>query len=187
MELESLSDEALVSRARNGCQQSFTLLYQRHQGRIYRFSHELSGSAAAAEEVTQEVFLVLLAEMDRYDASHGSLLAYLIGVARNQTYRWLRKNNVYLSLEPAEVEAEPASVDMTADLTRKESIEALGQAIASLPLPYREVLVLCDLEELDYAQAAQALGCPIGTVRSRLHRARALLAEKCQASMRCSA
>jgi RNA polymerase sigma-70 factor, ECF subfamily len=66
------------------------------------------------------------------------------------------------------------------DLTQKERIEALRRAVVTLPRRYREVVVLCDLEEVDYADAAAALGCPIGTVRSRLHRARGLLLEKLQ-------
>ena len=64
------------------------------------------------------------------------------------------------------------------DLTRREGLETLRRAVQALPRRYREVVVLCDLEEVDYADAAVALGCPIGTVRSRLHRARGLLLEK---------
>jgi len=71
-----------------------------------------------------------------------------------------------------------ASDNPLADLTRKETLEGLRRAVLALPRRYREVVILCDLEELDYADAAVALGCPIGTVRSRLHRARALLLEK---------
>jgi RNA polymerase sigma-70 factor (ECF subfamily) len=68
--------------------------------------------------------------------------------------------------------------DPLVDLTRREGIDALRRAVHALPRRYREVVVLCDLEEVDYADAAVALGCPIGTVRSRLHRARGLLLEK---------
>jgi RNA polymerase sigma-70 factor (ECF subfamily) len=75
--------------------------------------------------------------------------------------------------------AEPVDAsDPLADLACRERVEALRRAVISLPRRYREVVVLCDLEEVDYAEAAAALGCPIGTVRSRLHRARLLLAEK---------
>ena len=66
------------------------------------------------------------------------------------------------------------------DLTQRESVDALWRAVLALPRRYREVVILCDLEELDYSDAAAALGCPVGTVRSRLHRARALLLEKLQ-------
>jgi RNA polymerase sigma-70 factor (ECF subfamily) len=68
--------------------------------------------------------------------------------------------------------------DPLAALTQREGIEALRRAVQALPRRYREVVVLCDLEEVDYADAAVALGCPIGTVRSRLHRARGLLLDK---------
>jgi RNA polymerase sigma-70 factor (ECF subfamily) len=66
-------------------------------------------------------------------------------------------------------------------MTRRESVDALWRAVLALPRRYREVVIFCDLEELDYSDAATALGCPVGTVRSRLHRARALLLEKLQA------
>ena len=68
--------------------------------------------------------------------------------------------------------------DALADLMHREGIEALRRSVLALPRRYREVVVLCDLEEVDYGEAALVLGCPIGTVRSRLHRARALLLEK---------
>jgi RNA polymerase sigma-70 factor, ECF subfamily len=68
--------------------------------------------------------------------------------------------------------------DVGVMLERRLSIDLVHRLVAALPVPYREALVLCDLHELGYAEAAAALGCPVGTVRSRLHRARALLAEK---------
>jgi RNA polymerase sigma-70 factor (ECF subfamily) len=71
-----------------------------------------------------------------------------------------------------------ANGDPLAELIDREGIEALRRSVLALPRRYREVVVLCDLEEVDYGEAALVLGCPIGTVRSRLHRARALLLEK---------
>jgi len=68
--------------------------------------------------------------------------------------------------------------DPLVDLAHREGVESLRRAVQALPRRYREVVVLCDLEEVDYADAAVALACPIGTVRSRLHRARSLLLEK---------
>src|SRR5206468_11318462 len=68
--------------------------------------------------------------------------------------------------------------DPLLDLTHREGLEALRRAVQALPRRYREVVVLCDLEEVDYADAASALGCPIGTVPSWLHVARGLLLEK---------
>ena len=74
--------------------------------------------------------------------------------------------------------------DPLGDLTRAESIEALREAVLTLPVRYREAVVLCDLQEMTYADAAAAIGCAVGTVRSRLHRGRALLAVKLAASAR---
>jgi RNA polymerase sigma-70 factor, ECF subfamily len=71
-----------------------------------------------------------------------------------------------------------AGVDVGAMLDRRLSIDLVHRLVLTLPVPYREALVLCDLHELGYAEAAAALGCPVGTVRSRLHRARAMLADK---------
>jgi RNA polymerase sigma-70 factor (ECF subfamily) len=67
-------------------------------------------------------------------------------------------------------------------LSREETIKAVRAAIASLPAPYREVVVLCELQETSYADAAMIVHCPVGTVRSRLHRARALLMTKLEAT-----
>src|SRR5206468_9906286 len=69
-------------------------------------------------------------------------------------------------------------VDPAGDLDRRRHLEALRRAVIGLPVRYREAVVLCDLQELSYADAATALGCAIGTVRSRLHRGRALLARR---------
>jgi RNA polymerase sigma-70 factor (ECF subfamily) len=78
-------------------------------------------------------------------------------------------------------QCDPASPDTLANLTRAEAVEAVRQAVLALPTHYREVVVMCDLEEMDYAGAASALGCSVGTVRSRLHRARGLLTAKLRA------
>jgi len=142
----------------------------------------MSGSAATAEDVTQEVFLALLRKECGFDPARGTLSGYLFGIARKLVLRQLERGRADV---PLESEADEASVpelavdhDVLGALTQREGIEALRRAVLTLPRRYREVVVLCDLEEIDYAEAAEILGCPIGTVRSRLHRARALLLEK---------
>ncbi|MBL8177178.1 MAG: RNA polymerase sigma factor [Bryobacterales bacterium] len=192
---QGVPDSMLLDGARRGCAESFATLYRNHSGRVYRFALEMCGNASAAEEVTQEVFLALLGEMERFDPSRGNLLAYLLGTARNLTYRWLRREQPFQPLEVDDSALAPecaTEASALSRLTEREALDGLRRAIASLPPAYREVVVLCDLEELDYAQAAQTIGCAIGTVRSRLHRARALLTEKWhqeqrKGSMRCSA
>jgi RNA polymerase sigma-70 factor (ECF subfamily) len=175
------SDDELLLRMRCGDEQAFVALYRRRQGGIYRFSLHMTGSAAFAEDVTQEVFLALICEDCGYDPERGTLSGYLFGIARKLSLRRLETLRADITLDP---EGDSAPVEFSViedpvlDLTRKEGIEALRRAVQALPRRYREVVVLCDLEELDYTEAAAVLGCPIGTVRSRLHRARALLLEK---------
>lgn len=177
----SETDEELLERLRRGDEEAFVELYHRRQGAIYRFTRHMSGSATVAEDVTQEVFLVLIRRKFGYDPGRGTLGGYLLGIARKLVLRHLEKGwqDVALDFEQESMAAEPVAYgDPLADLTRRESIEAVQRAVLALPPRYREVVVLCDLEEVDYADAALVLGCPIGTVRSRLHRARALLLEK---------
>ena len=183
------TDAELLRLSIAGDEQGFTALYRRHQGSVYRFALLMSGSTAIAEEVTQEVFLVLIRAAQRYDPARGSLNAYLYGVARNQVLRVLERERPYV---PLVEESETAEVVMLAqliaqddpfgDCTRNELINLVRQAVLALPAHYREVVVLCDFQEMSYAEAAVALDCAIGTVNSRLHRGHALLLKKLRAA-----
>jgi RNA polymerase sigma-70 factor (ECF subfamily) len=170
------SDEKLLKRAIQGDEESFTALYGRRQGPVYRFALHMSGDAAMAEDVTQEVFLALLRQGHRFDPSRGPLLSFLYGIARNLVLRRIEKTRP----EDGETASEelPAEDDLLDDLTRRETIEQVRRAVLSLPPAYREAVVLCDLENASYEEAAAALDCPVGTVRSRLSRGRAMLAQK---------
>jgi len=138
-------------------------IYRAHQAPVYRFALRMSGSPATAEDVTQEVFLALLGERDGYDEGRGALRSYLYGVARNQVCKRLERPP-----PPADREARPAA---------SEDVAAVREAVQALPLAFREVVVLCELEGLSYEEAAAVCAVPVGTIRSRLHRARAQLAE----------
>lgn len=176
------TDEDLLVRLRRGEEAAFLALYRKRQAALYRFALQMSGSAVVAEDITQEVFLALLRGECGFNPERGSLSGYLFGIARKLVLRQMERGRADVALDSdAEETALPELAvkdDTLADLTHREGIEALRRAVAALPRRYREVVVLCDLEEVDYADAAAALGCPIGTVRSRLHRARALLLEK---------
>lgn len=176
------TDDELLSRLRRGDEAAFVALYRRRQGAIYRFAMHMSGSATAAEDITQEVFLALLRQECGFDPERGTLSGYLFGIARKLVLRNLERRRADVPIESQSDEAASPELavidDPLVDLTRREGMEALRRAVMALPRRYREVVLLCDLEELDYADAAVVLQCPIGTVRSRLHRARALLFEK---------
>jgi len=170
-------DHQLFERLRAGQEQAFVALYHRRQPALYRFALQMSGSAPVAEDIVQEVFLALLREECGYDPERGSLVAYLFGIARKLLLRQFERRRLDVPVDTGGAEegrfTEPVDAsDPLADLAARERVEALRRAVSSLPRRYREVVVLCDLEEVDYAETAAALRCPIGTVRSRLHRAR---------------
>jgi RNA polymerase sigma-70 factor (ECF subfamily) len=148
----------------------------------------MSGRANIAEEVTQEVFLALIREPDRFDPSRGILSAYLFGVARNHVHRVLKRERPYLPIdEDTEFDSYDQQLlacdDPFADFTRNEMVRLVRQAVLSLPARYREVVVLCDFQEVSCADAAAALGCAIGTINSRLHRGHLMLLKKLRTLM----
>lgn len=180
------ADSELLRSMLAGDEEAFALLYRRRQGNVYRFALQMSGSKSIAEDVTQEVFLFLMREGHVFDPARGSLSAFLLGVARNHVLRRLRVDQLltpigedtddeqsFLAFVPADSDLRPLD-----DLARAETIELVRKAVLSLPAKYREVVVLCELQDVSYVEAAEVLGCAIGTVRSRLHRARALLLAK---------
>ncbi len=176
------NDEALWRLARAGDEHAFTLLYRRRQGAIYRFAWQMSGSQGVAEDVTLEVFLALIKEGGQYDETRGTLTAYLYGIARRQVLRRLAKERAFVALADDDADATSAQLlathDPLGEFVRRETVETVRQAVLALPAHYREVVVLCELHELSYAETAAALACAVGTVRSRLARGRALLGER---------
>jgi RNA polymerase sigma-70 factor (ECF subfamily) len=185
MLLTELSDEQLLARALEGDEQSFTALYRRRQGPVFRFALHMSGSVQIAEEVTQDVFLFLVQRGRDFDPSRGALGAYLFGVARNFVRRALERSyseNVLSASVDDEAPALMVENDPGESIARHQASTAVWKAVLSLPEHYREVVVLCDLQEQTYAQAAEAIGCAIGTIRSRLHRAHDMLSKKLERS-----
>lgn len=170
------SDADLLAHALRGQEDRFTELYNRRQGGVYRFALQMTGSAAMAEDIAQETFLVILTQGGRYDGARGSVAAFLYGIARNLVMKRLERDGRYRAESDCEDFAEDGSA--FDDFSRSESIEHVRRAVLSLPPPYREVVVLCELQEASYEDAAAALDCPVGTVRSRLNRARGMLARK---------
>jgi RNA polymerase sigma-70 factor (ECF subfamily) len=189
-----------------GDEDSFALLYRRKHPAIYRFALHMSGNTAVAEDVTQEVFMTLLRDAKRFDPALGTLGGFLFGIARNHLRRrWDQERGaVPLPGTAEELDAillahvgrrnggsgngngngnghgngVAAFPDHSDEMVSRENIRRVRQAIATLPENYREVVVLCEMDEMSYEAAAAVLECPIGTVRSRLHRAKSMLTEK---------
>ncbi len=176
------SEAALVDRMRRGDENAFEVLYARHQPAVYRYALRMTGSRDQADDAVQETFLSLLANRS-YDAGSGPLRAYLYGTARHLLFRMWGATGPTDELER---DYPDGALDPLEGLQAEEQKERVRQALAGLPPHYREAVVLCDLEELSYAEVAEVLGCAVGTVRSRLSRARAMLMERL-AGERCRA
>ena len=179
------ADADLVERMAAGNREAFASLFQRYHGLVYRFSVQMSGSRDLAEDVTQEVFIALAENRTRYRPERGSLKAYLYGIARHlvaqrEKRSWSRREVHLDTLHADDAHVVATSFDPIGDLSRAQAMLALRRAILRLPRHYREVIVLCELNGLSYDEAAQALGCRVGTIRSRLNRARTLLIERCR-------
>jgi RNA polymerase sigma-70 factor, ECF subfamily len=160
-----------LERFRAGDREAFTVIYRVHSPAIFRFALHMTADRMKAADITQDVFVWLIHHAESFDPSRGELGAYLIGVARKFLLRQQRNDRQWLPYTE-----EPA----TPDPTDESQTIALRDAIAALPPRYREVVALCDLEGETYEAAASALQCAVGTVRSRLHRARQLLSRKLQ-------
>jgi RNA polymerase sigma-70 factor (ECF subfamily) len=174
-----LSDEQLHRAALAGSEEAMAALYRRHGGLVYRFTLRMSRDAAVAEEITQEVFLALLTQIGQFDAARGALSTWLCGIARRRLWRVLQRSqaDVLFDLDEEGAAELPCPSDGPAELLlRQEAVAAVRAGMDELPTVLREVVILCALEEMSYEQAAQVLAVPVGTVRSRLHRAKARLA-----------
>jgi RNA polymerase sigma-70 factor (ECF subfamily) len=186
-----LSDEDLVDLMRRGHEEAFVTLYRRRQPDIYKFVFGMSNNRITTEDVTQEAFIKLIRHADRFDPTRGSVRSFLYGIARNCLLQHFERERPYVPYEAESSEngssalqnaLRPELSNPLAELTAAALLDELRQAVLKLPLKYREAVVLCDLQEMDYVQAAALLRCPVGTVRSRLHRGRELLLQKLQSS-----
>ena len=170
-----MDDATLLRRARKGNESAFSELFGRYQRRLYQYAARMCGRAAA-DDVVQDTFLALL-KAERFDVSKGTVGGYLFGIARHHVIRHLEKQGASLieTLDTGELSVAAFAENPFDILLREQTVAAVREAVESLAPLYREVIVLCDLQEMDYAFVADVIQCPIGTVRSRLHRARALL------------
>ena len=170
------SDAALAARLACGESAALDPLYRRHKGSVYRFAMLWSGSAAVAADVTQDVFVHLLTRAGDYDAARGPLSPWLLGIARNFVRRRTGTREVAEIDDVDGLAAPREATTPESTLIERADLEALRRAIAALPPHYRDVLVLVELAERSYAEVAAICGLELNTVRSRLFRARALLA-----------
>jgi len=181
---EQATDDVLLRRAAKGDEDAFVVLYRRHQGGLYRFGLRMTGNAWASEEIVQDVFMTLMREPKKYDAARGAVGAYLFGIARNRVMKHLERLPREIPLSEQNEDGSRGGAGVVNAFTpahwaeQQERRKQVRAAVLELPAEFREAVVLCELEEKSYEEAAQLAGCPIGTIRSRLHRGRALLLAK---------
>ena len=177
------AEYALLARMKQGDEQAFAALYRRHKDSVYRFALLYCGSPAVASDVAQDTFLHFITQPGQFDPTRGSVGAWLCGIARNLARKHF--NHREDATDPHDLQDDRAMGEAHVDrdsplerLLRAEAAEEVRQAVAAIAPHYRDVLILCELSELSYAEAAQVCGIDIGTVRSRLSRARSLLAHR---------
>jgi len=196
-------DVELIRRLAAGDENAFLEFYRRHQGGLYRYAIHMSGNPEAAADVVQDTFLTLIRHAGKFEEEKGSPAAFLFGIARNQLRKHHEREGRYVPLldefggglsqewSAAQTHsngngrsrANPTHAEgILEGLERSEIVERLREAVLTLPDHYREPVTLCDLEGKSYTEAAALLDCPVGTVRSRLNRARSILLDKLRPS-----
>jgi RNA polymerase sigma-70 factor (ECF subfamily) len=151
-------------------------LHRRDADAVYRYVFALGGNASWAADATQQAFVNFADRPGSYDAARGPLAAYLAGMARHHLMA-LWREPAQLGLDPADEAQHPADESTPESaLVQRQSRDALWAALATLPWPQREALVLVDLQQRPYAEAASIAGIELNTLRTRLHRARSRLA-----------
>ena len=187
----AFDDLTLVKRFRQGDMESFSLLVAKYQDRIYNMLLRMCGRAADAEELAQEAFL---RAMERIGQFHGrsKFYTWLFRIAANLAISHRRRGGriKFHSLSGPEDGDSSGADALTSPLASRRQIgpaeaaeavetnECVMDALGQLDDEFRLVIVLRDIEEMDYAQVADVMNVPVGTVKSRLHRARAMLRDR---------
>jgi RNA polymerase sigma-70 factor (ECF subfamily) len=177
----SHTDAALAQRIAEGDRTALAQLYARESGPVYRYCLALCGNPAWAADAMQDAFLAFVNKPQGYDPARAPLAAYLAGIARHAVLAHLRHQDREMPTDDesaawddsaaATAEHEPASL-----LIARQGVDALMRAIAALPVVFREAVILVELQERSYAEAAAIAGIELNTLRTRLHRGRARLA-----------
>ena len=180
-------DLALLTDIRRGNQAAFETLYRRHQAPLYRFALLRSGSPDTAADIVQEIFMAIIEDSLKFDPARGVLQGFLFGVARNMLLKRETMQHRFISTshrpadEDSESDVENWSIDPTVPplerLLDQQQAEAVRLALRLLAPHYRDVIILYEMHDLSYVEIAQICNIDIGTVRSRLSRARARLVD----------
>jgi len=170
------SDRDLVTRHQYGDPEAFDEVYERFGGQVFQIARRMSGDAALAEDLSQEIFLRIYKYLDRFKGK-SSLKTWVytvsINCCRSRLGRRARRGKSFVEVEEERFDQMPSPTEGTeARVVRREAHETLARALARLPRKFREAVVLRDIGDLSYEEISGVLGVRIGTVRSRIARGR---------------
>jgi RNA polymerase sigma-70 factor (ECF subfamily) len=176
------NDSDLLPRCRGGDETAWRELVARHTRRVFALAYRFTGRVDEAEDLTQEIFVKVYQSLDRYRAGDGSFAAWIMAVARNQAidqYRRRRQERMRRVEDPEIVDVVPSSDEGPLPaIEREERRRIVHRGLRALPPDLRLPLILCDLQGLPYDEIAASLQLPLGTVKSRINRARLELAKR---------
>lgn len=161
-------DQELVRRVVAGNTDDFRGLVERHQQAVFRFAFGLLGNREEAQDVAQEAFIAAYTNLSRYDSSRAAFSTWLFTIARNRCINWLKRNRPVALATPDAIQDRP----LTDPLGRQELSQQLDDALAALPIEQRSAFALAEIEELPYTEIARIEQTNVGTVKSRIHRAK---------------
>jgi RNA polymerase sigma-70 factor (ECF subfamily) len=173
----SSPDLLLARRAAAGQPEAWDELIERYGKKLYNLAYQFAGSATEADDLTQEIFLRLYQNLRLYRGDC-PLAAWAMRLSRNlciDHYRRMRRDRRFESMPEEVLETLPATGDALAEASHRQELAALYRALAELPEEVAELVVLRDLEGWSLEEAAAYFNAPLGTIKSRLHRARAEL------------
>ena len=180
---DPIQDTRLLTEMRHGNARAFADLYRRHQAPLYRFALLRTGSADTAADIVQEIFLALLSDKLKFDPTRGALQSFLFGVARNTILKREESERRFVSTSSSDDDDESDDIlvdpapEPGAHIHANEQAARVRVALSQLAPHYRDVVILYEMHDLTYVEIAQTCKIDIGTVRSRLSRARAQLAQ----------
>jgi RNA polymerase sigma-70 factor (ECF subfamily) len=175
-----IDDRELVRRVLAGQTDDFRVLVDRHQQSIFRFALGLLGNWEEAQDVTQEAFLAAFANLSGYDSSRAGFSTWLFTIARNRCLNLLKQRRPIALDEPDSI----SDVTSADPIVSQELSQQLDRALAALPVEQRSAFVLAEIENLRYAEIARIERTSLGTVKSRIHRAKQRLQSLLEPVMR---